>query len=185
MLHYSPSIFFSPCQCDLHLYLLLPVCIPQHLFPALVWLKGSWSSPPLFSSTLPTLMSSDKCKGVLVNHHMVYKLNKRGLPASARRVGRTSKLLTKLGGPQRRNFDDVINRGEDKVPSQQKITGPPPHPQPEIQDPPAFAANYPPPMVRKRDGRRDAAWKNTLITVTVKRVLVTHVADPKLPTELN
>lgn len=104
----------------------------------------------------PHLMSSDKCKGVLVNHHMVYKLNKRGLPASARRLGRTSKLLTKQGGPQRRNFDDVINRGEDKVPSQQKITGPPPHPQPEIPDPREFAANYPSPIVRKRD-RRDAA----------------------------
>lgn len=29
----------------------------------------------------------DACKGVLVNHHMVYKLNKYGLPASARRAG--------------------------------------------------------------------------------------------------
>lgn len=64
-------------------------------------------------------MSSDQCKGVLVNHHMVYKLDKRGLPAS--------KLLTEPSEPPRGgNFDDVINRGEDKVPSQQKITGPPP-----------------------------------------------------------
>lgn len=168
-----PPILFSHLASVISaLHLLLPVRGRPPTSPS-----PKRGAPPSF------LTSGDKCKGALVNHHMVYKLNKRGLPASARRPGRASKLLTKLGGPQRQNFDDVINRGADKVPPQQKITGPPTctshplpaQPQPEI---PALAANYPPPMVRGGDRGGDAAEKKNKLYfdhVQCERALGLHV----------
>lgn len=66
----------------------------------------------------------------------------------------TPKLLTKLEAPRGQNFDGVINRGEDKVPSQQKITvlstftPPPPLQKP---DPHFLTPNYPLSLERRRD----------------------------------